>query len=95
MLRIVMLDGVGEGERSCPQFSLTPHSPRPPSLSYCSFVSVVGVRCVQRPCHARATAFIFLLLQEREGDGLFLLSPSRSAHLPSFFSFSGSVPCQV
>jgi hypothetical protein len=71
VLRIVMLDGVGEGERSFLQFPLTPpsRSPRLPSFSYYSCVSVGGERCIQRPCHARSAAFIFLFLREREGVG--------------------------
>ena len=81
MLRIVMLDGVGEGERSCPQFPLTAPSPLLPSFSYYSCVSVGGERCIQPPLHARSTALIFRFLREREGDGSFPLSPSRSSHL--------------
>ncbi len=76
MLKIVMLDGVGEGERTCPQFPLTPPSPRPLSFSYYSFVCVGGERCIQRPCHARSSAFIFLYLREREGEESSRASPS-------------------
>ena len=78
----MMLNGVGEGELSCPQFPLTPpsRSLRLPSFSYYSCVSVGGERCMQRPCHARSTAFIFRFLQKREGERSFQHSPSRSAH---------------
>jgi hypothetical protein len=89
VLRIVMLDGVGEGERLCPQFPLTPPSPHLPSFSYYSYASVGGERCVQRHSYARATAFIFLYLQEREGERSFQHSPSRSARQLS--PSSGSV----
>jgi len=93
VLKSVMLNGVGEGERLCPKFPLTPpsHSPRRPSFSNYSCASEGGERCVHRPSHARLTAFNFLLQREREGDRSFLLSPSRSACLPWCFCFSGSV----
>ena len=91
MLKTVMLDGVGEGERTCPQSPLTApsRSPRLPSYSYYSCVIVKGDRCIQRPGHVRSTAFIFRFLQKREGERSFQHSPSRSASQRS--PSSGSV----
>ena len=81
MLEKMMLNVVGEGERTCPRFPLTAlsRSHRLPSYPNYFHESVGGELCVQCLSPARTTAFIFLYQNEREGEPSFQRSPSRSA----------------
>ncbi len=72
----LMRNGVGGGERLCPQFP-----PTPPSR-YSTATLSAG--------QASRSAFIVSYLREREGERMTFVSPSRFPRLQSSFNFSGS-----